>query len=182
MMTLIDDLLEFSSLSRSQGKFEEVNLNQILEEVHQDLELILEEKGASIKSNPLPTVKGLSYQLSQLFSNLIGNAVKYSKTDDAPRIKISSRIAAQEEVTSYSALDTQRKYFLISFEDNGIGFKPEDAERIFTIFQRLHSKETYAGTGVGLAVCRKVAHNHAGEIYAKSELGKGSCFYLLLPT
>jgi PAS domain S-box-containing protein len=182
MMSLIDDLLEFSSLNRSQGEFEEVDLNQILQEIHQDLELALEEKGATIESGPLPLVKGVAYQLSQLFNNLIGNALKYSKTNEAPKIKISSQIASQHEVATYSTLDSQRKYHLISFEDNGIGFKLEDADRIFTIFQRLHSKETYAGTGVGLAVCRKVAHNHGGEIYASSQPGKGSCFYILLPT
>ena len=182
MMTLIDDLLEFSSLSRSQGDFEEVELNQILQEICQDLELPLEEKGATIESDPLPTIKGLSYQLTQIFNNLIGNAIKYSKPNEAPRIKITSRLASQEEVEAYPTLDSQRKYHLISFEDNGIGFKPEDAGRIFTIFHRLHSKETYAGTGVGLAVCRKVAHNHGGEIYATSQPGKGSCFYILLPT
>jgi PAS domain S-box-containing protein len=182
MMTLIDDLLEFSSLSRSQGDFEEVELNQILQEICQDLELPLEEKGATIESDPLPTIKGLSYQLTQIFNNLIGNAIKYSKPNEAPRIKITSRLASQEEVEAYPTLDSQRKYHLISFEDNGIGFKHEDAGRIFTIFHRLHSKETYAGTGVGLAVCRKVAHNHGGEIYATSQPGKGSCFYILLPT
>ncbi|HZH66916.1 MAG TPA: PAS domain S-box protein [Flavisolibacter sp.] len=182
MMTLIDDLLEFSSLSRSQGDFEEVELNQILQEICQDLELPLEEKGATIESDPLPTVKGLSYQLTQIFNNLIGNAIKYSKPNEAPRIKISSRLASQEEVEAFPTLDSERKYHLINVEDNGIGFKPEDAGRIFTIFHRLHSKETYAGTGVGLAVCRKVAHNHGGEIYATSQPRKGSCFYILLPT
>jgi PAS domain S-box-containing protein len=181
MMALIDDLLEFSSLNRPQGEFEEVDLNQVLQEIRLDLELALEEKGATIESDPLPTVRGVPYQLSQLFNNLIGNAIKYSNPNEAPQIKISSGLASQEDIKAYPALESHGKYHLISFEDNGIGFKNEDAERIFTIFQRLHSKETYAGTGVGLAVCRKVAHNHGGEIYATSQPGKGSCFSILLP-
>jgi len=181
MMTLIDDLLEFSSLNRAPGEFEKVDLNQVLQEIRQDLELALEEKGAVISSDPLPTINGVSYQLNQLFSNLIGNAIKYSKADEAPSIKISSRMASQNEVSGFPSLDSQKAYHLISIEDNGIGFKGEDAERIFTIFQRLHSRDTYAGTGVGLAVCRKVAHNHGGEIYASSQPGKGSCFTVFLP-
>jgi len=181
MMTLIDDLLEFSSLNRSPGGFEKVDLNQILQEIRQDLEVALEEKGAFISSDPLPTIKGVSYQLNQLFSNLIGNAIKYSKANEAPRIQIRSRLASPQEVGGLSNLDSQKAYHLIRIEDNGIGFKEEDAERIFTIFQRLHSRDTYAGTGVGLAVCRKVAHNHGGEIYASSTPDKGSCFTVLLP-
>ena len=90
-------------------------------------------------------------------------------------------MSSAREEKGFPALDSQRAYHLISFEDNGIGFKQEYAERIFTIFQRLHSKETYAGTGVGLAVCRKVVHNHGGEIYATSEPDKGACFTVLLP-
>jgi signal transduction histidine kinase len=181
MMTLIDDLLEFSSLNRSPGGFEKVDLNQILLEIRQDLELALEEKGAIINTDLLPIIKGVPYQLSQLFSNLIGNAIKYSKANEAPRINISSKIASLQEAGVFPNLDSQKAYHLISIEDNGIGFKPEEAERIFTIFQRLHSKDTYAGTGVGLAVCRKVAHNHGGEIYASSQPDKGSRFTILLP-
>jgi signal transduction histidine kinase len=181
MMTLIDDLLEFSSLNRAPGGFEKVDLNKVLQEIRQDLELAMEEKGAMISNDVLPTIQGVPYQLNQLFSNLIGNALKYSKADEAPTIKISSRVASPQEVGSISTLDSQKTYHLISIDDNGIGFKPEDAERIFTIFQRLHSRDTYAGTGVGLAVCRKVAHNHGGEIYASSQPGKGSCFTVFLP-
>lgn len=181
MMTLIDDLLEFSSLNRLQKGLEKVDLNQTLREVSQDLELALEEKEATIQSDPLPVINGISHQLSQLFNNLVGNALKYSKTNEAPIIKISSRIALPQEVEKFPTLDDRKKYYLIRFEDNGIGFKQEDAERIFTIFQRLHSKDTYTGTGVGLAVCRKVVHNHGGEIYAASQPDKGSCFTVLLP-
>jgi signal transduction histidine kinase len=173
--------LEFSSLNRAPGEFEKVDLNQVLQEIRQDLELALEEKGAVISSDPLPTINGVSYQLNQLFSNLIGNAIKYSKADEAPSIKISSRMASHNEVSDFPSLDSQKAYHLISIEDNGIGFKSEDAERIFTIFQRLHSRDTYAGTGVGLAVCRKVAHNHGGDIYASSQPGEGSCFTVFLP-
>ncbi|HEX2534795.1 MAG TPA: PAS domain-containing protein [Chitinophagaceae bacterium] len=181
MMALIDDLLEFSSLNRSQAKEEAVDLNQVLTEIRQDLELALEEKDAVIESDPLPTVTGVPYQLSQLFSNLIGNALKYSKTNEAPRIRITCRQATPQEVAAIPALDSRKNFHLIRFEDNGIGFRPEEAERIFTIFQRLHSKDTYAGTGVGLAVCRKVAQNHAGDIYASGQPGKGASFSVLLP-
>lgn len=181
MMSLIDDLLEFSSLNRSQGAFEEVDLNRIFLELRQDLELALEEKEATVESDELPIIKGVPHQLNQLFNNLISNAIKYSKTNEAPKIRVSSRIALPHELAAYPTLDRQRKYHLISFEDNGIGFKQEDGDKIFTIFQRLHSKETYAGTGVGLAVCRKVAHNHGGEIYVTSQPGNGSCFSVILP-
>jgi PAS domain S-box-containing protein len=181
MMSLIEDLLEFSSLNRSPTEFNEVDLNQVLGEISQDLEVVIAEKDATLKSAPLPTIKGVFYQLSQLFTNLISNALKYSKTNEAPHITINSRLASWQEVAAFPALDSRRAYHLVRVEDNGIGFKQEDAERIFAIFQRLHSKQTYAGTGVGLAVCRKVVHNHGGEIYALSEPGKGSCFYVLFP-
>ena len=152
----------------------------ILENVKADYELQIEEKNAVIKSDALPCVKGESLQLSQLFANLIGNSLKFSKTD--PRITISSRTLQPGEIQKITpALDNTRRYVQLTFKDNGIGFEQQYAEKIFTIFQRLNSREEYSGTGIGLALCKRIVDHHHGHIEAASELGKGATFLVYLP-
>jgi PAS domain S-box-containing protein len=181
MVNLIEDLLEFSSLRRTEEQFQLVDLNQVLETIKQDLELVIKEKDVKLLAAQLPTLKGIPHQLEQLFNNLIGNAIKYSKTSEAPKIVISAKPTSKEDLIHLPAMDSKKSYTTITFADNGIGFHAEEAERIFGIFERLHSRDTYTGTGVGLALCRKVVHNHGGEIYATSQPGIGSSFVVILP-
>jgi light-regulated signal transduction histidine kinase (bacteriophytochrome) len=171
MGNLIDDLLLYSHVSQKPLETENIDLNQKVLRVLDDLELDIEEKKATINVGTLPVINGYRRQLQQLFQNLIGNALKYGKKEVPPIINIQSR--AVEE--------NGRKYHLITFEDNGIGFEQEFAEKIFHMFTRLHGKAEYSGTGVGLAIVKKVVENHNGFIRAESVPGKGSTFFVYLP-
>jgi PAS domain S-box-containing protein len=180
MLTLIRDVLTFSELSKGPREFVSVDLNEIFESVKNDFELYIEEKGATIVSEPLPVIYGIPVQISQLFGNLLSNALKYAAhRTPVIRIEMSERTGTQ--VVSNNRLDGGRTYYDISFIDNGIGFSPNNAEQIFDIFQRLHAKNEYQGTGIGLAICRKICENHDGYIYAESVLGEGSTFHVILP-
>ncbi len=138
------------------------------------------EKKATIKSDVLPTVHGVSLQLSQLFANLIGNALKFTEAN--PIITISSTILKGADAKKKNpVLDGTKNYVELIFSDNGIGFDQQYAEKIFTIFQRLNSREEFAGTGIGLALCKKIVENHDGHILARGELGKGAEFVVYLP-
>ena len=182
MQLLVDDLLEFSHVSESPQKTETVNLNEKVERVLADLELPIEEKGAKIKMDALPTLKGNRRQLQQLFQNLISNALKYSKPGVVPDISIRYKVIRGEEAEVMVLQDHRDQMFhLIEIIDNGIGFEQEYAEQIFKMFQRLHGKSEYSGTGIGLPIARKVVENHNGYIWAKSEPGKGATFSVLLP-
>ena len=166
MQMLIKDLLAYSRITtRSQG-FVKNDCNAVLGRVLKDIDVVIHESGASITADPLPTVPGDETQLGQLFQNLVGNAVKYHG-DAAPRVHISAvRKDAEWE---------------FSVKDNGIGIPMEYAERIFVIFQRLHTRTEYSGTGIGLAVCKKIVERHGGRIWVESEPGRGSIFYFTLP-
>lgn len=182
MALLVDDLLTYSEISASPIQMEEVDLAEKLQVVLTDLEVQIEEKKAVFNIDGLPIVKGYKRQLQQLFQNLVGNALKYSKKDVPPQIKIRSSIIqgaeAQENLPMAKANAT---YHLIEVEDNGIGFEQQYAERIFSMFQRLHGKSEYEGTGIGLSIVRKVVDNHNGFIWAESKPGEGSTFMVLLP-
>jgi light-regulated signal transduction histidine kinase (bacteriophytochrome) len=180
MGSLIDDLLVYSHVNRGLSSIETVDLNQVLSFVLDDLELHIEQKGARVDVASLPTFKGHTRQLQQLFENLIGNALKYSKPDETPRIKISSRTVIGEDVT-VPVVEKEKEFHLIQVCDNGIGFAQEDAERIFNVFTRLHGNAEYRGTGVGLSIAQKVVQNHHGYIWAESIPGEGATFYVLLP-
>ena len=119
--------------------------------------------------------------MTQLFHNLISNALKFSKKDVAPHITITSNEMTIDQKRQYHVSDVNIDYIQISFCDNGIGFEEVFSDRIFTIFQRLHSKSAYEGTGIGLALCKKIAENHGGSIVAKSTINIGTCFYINLP-
>lgn len=178
MSGLIRDLLNFSRLSNTPAEFESVDLNEVLRVVVSDFELMIEEKHATIIYPNLPSVKGIPVQLHQLFSNLVSNALKFSDGD--PVITLSSNIISAQEYEDMAERAYHESYVEIVFGDNGIGFDPKFSDRIFTIFQRLHDKET-SGTGIGLALCKKIAANHRGSIRAESTPGKGSTFYIYLP-
>ncbi|WP_262897594.1 PAS domain-containing sensor histidine kinase [Telluribacter humicola] len=181
MKALIDDLLDYSSVRKWENSFRKVDLNKVLAAVKEDLELIITEKGASIVCEDLPTIKAIPLQMRQLFYNLINNALKYSKDNIPPRVTISVSNTCSTSIGEYPYLNPKHSYYTISIEDNGIGFDTRYTEKVFTIFKRLHSRDTYSGTGIGLALCKKVAHNHGGEIYVSSIPDLGSTFYVILP-
>ncbi|WP_066405526.1 sensor histidine kinase [Flavisolibacter tropicus] len=182
MQLLVDDLLEFSHVSQQPRQMESIDLNDKVQKVLADLELSIEEKQATVTIEPLPTIYGHRRQLQQLFHNLISNALKYSKTDTPPQISIRSKVVKGADVPSNIPVSQSDKYFhLIEVSDNGIGFEQQYAEQIFDMFQRLHGKMEYSGTGVGLAIARKVVENHNGFIWATSQPGIGSTFHVLLP-
>jgi signal transduction histidine kinase len=142
----------------------------------------IEDKGATVTVDQLPIVRGHRRQLQQLFQNLVGNALKYSRPGVAPEVRIHSRqIAGDDTAIPASRRQGGGVYHLVTVQDNGIGFDQADADRIFNVFTRLHGLTEYKGTGVGLSIVRKVVENHGGQIWAQSELGKGATFYLLLP-
>ena len=182
MQLLVDDLLEFSHISEEPRGMEWVDLNEKIERVLSDLELPMEEKNAQFTVDLLPTVLGNRRQLQQLFHNLISNALKYSKHDIPPHIMISSRPVRGNDPSLKSHGDLGDKaFYLIEVSDNGIGFEQKYAEQIFKMFQRLHGKSRYSGTGVGLSIARKVVQNHNGYLWAEGELNKGATFKILLP-
>ena len=157
-------------------------MNRKLRMVMLDLEVLIEEKGADIQIGELPVIYGYKRQIQQLFQNLVGNALKYSKTGVQPQVLIRAKKVNGAEVPIQLPADKLEKmYHLIEVEDNGIGFEQQYAERIFGMFQRLHGRSEYAGTGVGLSIARKVAENHGGFIWAESTPGEGSTFKVLLP-
>lgn len=182
MSLLIDDLLDYSHVSMGVDLLEKIDLNKKLQIVVNDLEVAIAEKGATVVIKNLPTVTGHRRQLQQLFHNLIQNALKYSKSDVAPQIIITSEVVKGSQSTfDLPEENKESLYHLIQVQDNGIGFDQEHAERIFQMFQRLHGRSEYQGSGVGLAIVRKVIENHNGRIAALSNPGQGSVFKLLLP-
>jgi PAS domain S-box-containing protein len=180
MQKLIDDLLTFSRTNKADQQHESVDLNITLENVLRELGPTIEEKGAVIEADPLPVLDGIAFQFQQLFINLIGNAMKYSKPDVKPYIRVRSEIVAGSELSSLNA-PADRRFYMISVSDNGIGFDPKYARQIFELFQRLHGKMEYTGTGIGLTICKKIVENHNGYITAKGEPGEGSVFTIYLP-
>ena len=180
MRKLIHDLLVFSKSSRSSKEFISTDLNLVIKDVCKDLELIIEEKKAVLHVDQLPIIKSIPLQMHQLFYNLLSNSLKFSRDDQSPVIHISHKELTQNELAKYTSLDKEKQYCEIVIKDNGIGFKQEFAEQIFTIFQRLNDNK-YTGSGIGLALVRKVVSNHNGLVSAKSISGKGSEFYIILP-
>ncbi len=181
MTRLIDALLNFSRISRVDTKFVRTNLNEIVRGLLPDFDLILNEKGAKIFMENLPVIEAIPVQMGQLFHNLISNALKFAKENVPAEIKISSRRLQEEEVRQYKTMDESVPYVIITFQDNGIGFDSEFAEQIFIIFQRLHSRHHYPGTGIGLALCRRIVANHGGSMHASSAEGQGATFDIILP-
>lgn len=182
MSTLIRDLLEYSRLNLNDQVFEPQSLNQIVTGVLNVLDMVVQEKKAVIDVGELDTVWGNVTQLNQLFQNLISNALKFSKPAVPPHIRISShRIASADLPSDFQAAEASTDYCLIQVSDNGIGFKASEAERIFGTFQRLHSKDKYPGSGIGLSITRKVMENHRGYILAEGQPGEGALFSVYLP-
>lgn len=182
MSLLIKDLLEFSRLVNSDSLVQRVDLNKVVNAIAIDFELVIGEKKATIQAGTLPEIEGVGLQMNQLFYNLLNNALKFTKPDVAPAINITARLATADEVAAYiPKVLAEVAYYHITFSDNGIGFEMEHAERIFEIFRRLHGKSAYAGSGIGLALCRRIVTNHNGALYAESTPGNGATFHIILP-
>ena len=180
MQTLIRDVLTYSELIKDNEAFVPVDLNKILDEIVSDYELLIAQKGAAIHYAGLPTLEAIPLQMTQLFSNLVSNSLKFAKAGVAPVIQLSvKKIFASEAVLAGLAADGE--YYHFRYSDNGIGFRPEYSEKIFNIFQRLHGKSEYEGTGIGLAMCRKIAINHLGMLDAKGSSENGAVFNVYLP-
>ena len=164
---MIQALLEYSRLGRRDSTKVAVDLNTVVGKVLEDLSISITENQAKVTVGQLPTVNASPTQMGQLFLNLIGNGIKFRRGEAPPRIKVEAQ--------------WQQSEWLFSVQDNGIGINPRYAERIFQIFQRLHSRSDYPGTGIGLAICRKIVERHGGRIWVASELAQGSTFYFTLP-
>ena len=163
---MINDILIYSRVANKEKKFTHVHCDKVLDEAYLNLKTSIEETNAEIVNDPLPTIMIDEHLMIQLFQNLIGNAIKY-RSQNKPKIYISSY--------------KEDKQWLFSVKDNGIGISQEYLDKIFTIFQRLHTNEEYDGTGIGLAIAQKIVHQHGGDIWAESELGEGSTFYFTIP-
>jgi PAS domain S-box-containing protein len=180
MSKLIRDILTYSAVSKNEENFVAVDLETIVKYAIEDYDLLIEKTGASVTWDPLPTVIGIPLQMSQLFANLIGNALKFVRPDLKPNVTIHCSKATAAEIRDVN-LKYGVAYHKIQFCDNGIGMDPENTEKIFSIFQRLHRKNEYAGTGIGLAMCKKIVQNHNGEINAAGSTNEGAKFNVYLP-
>ncbi len=181
MRVLIDDLLQYSRTNKTDTSFEEVDLNDTALASIQELSQLMEETNATVHFTELPKIKGIPFQLRQLFINLINNSIKYRKLNQPPIITVTyDKIKASEE----DEIDdnSNRIYHKITFLDNGIGFHPDDSKKIFLLFNRLHAKDSYPGTGVGLAICKKIVKNHYGFICADGQPDEGVQIVIYFPT
>ena len=181
MRTLIDDLLMFSRTNKADKPFEKMDLTQLLQKAKSELAESIEDKGAVVESVRLPILNVIPYQIQQLFINLISNSLKYSRAEVAPFIKIECAIVRAKDFEVITKADGEKKYFKFALKDNGLGFDQNQAENIFILFNRLHHKAQYSGTGIGLAICKKIVENHDGFIMAEGIVGVGSTFTFFLP-
>ena len=180
MQTLIQDLLTYSGTNTSEHNFETKDLNQIMAEVQEDLREELKEKHATIEANQLCDAEIIPFQFRQLMHNLIGNSLKFSKPGHAPHVLIKSEIANGLALRNQN-LSPEKTYCHITVSDNGIGFEQQYSQKIFEVFQRLHSKYEYSGTGIGLSIVKKIVENHNGFITATGEVGAGATFDIYIP-
>ncbi len=179
MERLLDDLLLFSRATRLETAFQPTDLQQALQEVLHDLDRNTQHAQISIPDN-LPVIDAVSSQMRQLFQNILNNAFKFVKPGQPPVVRIVCRHVTGVLLPDYS-LSPQKAYCVIEFTDEGIGFEQDNAERIFNIFQRLHGRSEYSGSGIGLAICKKIVANHGGVISARSRMNEGATFTIVLP-
>lgn len=182
MKVLIDDLLDFSRISKGETEKYPVNLKTVISIIKENLEVQIKKSNAKIVLNtPMPEIYGDKIHLVRLFQNLVSNAIKFTTPDTEPVIIFSCETASEEEMQQFSSVLSNTPYYKITVKDNGIGFNEEYKDRIFVIFQRLHGRSEYEGTGIGLSICKKIAEKYQGQITVKSEVGKGSEFYVYFP-
>ncbi|AEH37216.1 sensor histidine kinase [Halopiger xanaduensis] len=185
MDAMIDGLLEYSRVDTQGGSFEPVDLDAVLEDVCTDLQFMIEESDGTITRESLPTVEGDERQLRQVFQNLLSNAIEYSG-DEPPRVHVSAERSAERAAEAEGESGGESRgtgaAWTISVRDEGIGIDPDDADRVFGVFQRLHSMNEHAGSGIGLALCERIVERHGGEIWVDTEPGEGSTFRFTLPS
>lgn len=181
MQMLINDILSFSRFSANTDGFVTSDLNDILEQVLNDLEVSIQEKKARVKITKLPTMKVVPGMIRQLLQNLVSNALKFSKNDGQHVMEIACKKIKGSKIPNITAGLEDKDFYAITIKDNGIGFEEKYADVIFVIFKRLHNNSQFEGTGIGLAICKKIADKHNGFIYAKSKPNEGSQFTLALP-
>jgi light-regulated signal transduction histidine kinase (bacteriophytochrome) len=179
MRGIIDSLLQFTNLDHNTPRFEQLDMDKIFQDVMSDQDFKISETGATIEVEDLPNVEGVASEIRLLLNNLIGNSLKFV-SNVRPHIRVGSRVLTEQEKRKYN-ITKPGTYYKISITDNGIGFEQEYAELIFGVFQRLNAKSDYAGSGIGLATCKKIADRHGALIMAESQLGKGSTFTLIMP-
>jgi light-regulated signal transduction histidine kinase (bacteriophytochrome) len=177
MRVLIDDLLTFSRVTTKAQPFSLVNLNEVVEQVIDDLGPRIQEIHGIVEVGELPMIEADSQQMYHMFQNLLSNALKFHRTGVPPKVKVTAQEQPAAETTEFPATEQ----YLFAIEDNGIGFDEKYLDRIFTVFQRLHGRNQYEGTGIGLAVVRKIVERHGGTITAKSVIGEGATFLVTLP-
>jgi PAS domain S-box-containing protein len=180
MRLLIDNLLDFSRTATSGKHFVHADLKALLQESLNSLELKIEETGTTVIAEDLPAIDVIPSQIKQLFDNLLNNSIKFRKRDEPCLIKISCAPITPAEMTDWG-LRSDQTYYRFSVRDNGIGFESEYQDKIFLIFQRLHGKSEYPGSGIGLAICKKIVENHNGIIFARGNPGEGALFSFVLP-
>jgi light-regulated signal transduction histidine kinase (bacteriophytochrome) len=166
MKYLIDDLLEYSRVTSQTREFENIDLEKVLENILSNLSILIVENNVEVNHDPLPTIFADKNQMMQVLENLITNAVKF-RGEKPPKIDISAKKGNKE--------------WIFSVKDNGIGISPKHQEQIFEVFKRLHTREEYPGTGIGLSIAQKIIERHGGRIWLESEPGKGSTFYFTIP-
>lgn len=183
MQLLVKEVLAYAEVSSGASKqFAPVDLNLVVKEVMEDFELVIEQKKAVVTVGQLPIVLAIRLQMVQLFTNLLSNALKYSRDNKPPRITITGESTTLNALGIHTTIsDASAPFYVIKISDNGIGFDPENAEKIFQLFERLHTKSTYEGSGIGLSLCRKIAQLHGGDITAEATPGEGAIFRILIP-
>lgn len=179
MRILIDDLLQFSRTNKSEKTYKVSNLNVLFENAMQELAQTIDDLNADIIKTELPEIKVIPFQIQQLFTNLIGNSLKYSKKNQQPLIKVNSLLVTAKDEAKLP--NNKDKFYKITVQDNGIGFEQQYAEKIFILFNQLHNKNEYSGTGIGLAICKKIVENHKGYIFAESKPEIGTTITVFLP-
>lgn len=177
MSNLINDLLEFSRITTRGKNFVDTDLNNVLNDILSDLEIAIKESNAQVNVGDMPIIQADPSQMQQLFLNLISNAVKFRHPEQQPVINIE-HIKTSEFSEGHN---TEVCWQIITVKDNGIGFSPDYADKIFVPFQRLHGRSQYKGTGIGLSVCRRIVERHGGTITAQSNMGEGASFIIKLP-
>jgi len=180
MRALINDLLLYSRTTKTEKVFQLSDLNQIFENARQELAQVLEDKQAELSSDPLPEAKVIPFQIQQMFVNLIGNSLKFSRLGVKPRIHLSCSEVPSDPYREHHT-GPVKKFYKLTLTDNGMGFEQQYARKIFDLFHRLHGRDEFTGSGIGLSICKKIAENHGGEITAEGRPGEGAAFTILLP-
>jgi len=175
-------VLAHSNAGRKDKMFRPVNLNEVVAKILIDFELAIDQKGAGFDVDPLPFVFASALEMNNLFYNLIDNALKFSDHSRQPEITIRCKRLDEQAAAAYiDKPEAGKQYYDISVRDNGIGFNVKYAEQIFKVFNKLHNKEAYPGSGIGLSICRNIVANHKGAIAVESKPGEGSAFHIIIP-